>query len=251
MKRFSLTFVLLVGAGIGLYEAFQHGWVRFNYPSPSRYPFAGVDVSHHRGDIDWAAARADGIAFAYIKATEGGDLVDSRFKMNWDRARAAGLAVGAYHFFTFCRDGASQASNFLDTVPRAVDALPPAVDLEFGGNCSKVPGEEELFRQLRAFLDPVRAATGREPVLYITREFFDAHLKMPWRSCRAPRSGCATSTAIRAGSGPLLGGLAIRQQGAGQRDQRPRGPRRLPGREAGVDGVPRGGALMPLRSQRA
>lgn len=177
MKRFSLTFVLLVGAGIGLYEAFQHGWLRFNYPSPSRYPFAGVDVSHHRGDIDWAAARADGIAFAYIKATEGGDFVDSRFKTNWDRARAAGLAVGAYHFFTFCRDGASQASNFLDTVPRAVDALPPAVDLEFGGNCSKVPGSDEIFKELRAFLDPVRSATGREPVLYITREFFDAYLK--------------------------------------------------------------------------
>src|SRR3954452_7331026 len=177
MKRSSLLILLAVGALIAAYQAYEHGWIRFNYPPAERYPIGGVDVSHHQGDVDWAAIRAEEMAFAYIKATEGGDFVDPQFQASWGKARAAGLAVGAYHFFTFCRDGASQASNFLDTVPRAVDALPPAVDLEFGGNCSKVPGSDEIFKELRAFLDPVRAATGREPVLYITREFFDAYLK--------------------------------------------------------------------------
>ena len=34
------------------------------------------------------------------------------FAENLPRARAAGLAVGAYHFFTFCRPGADQAQKF-------------------------------------------------------------------------------------------------------------------------------------------
>lgn len=177
MKRFSLAVLLLLGASIAVYQAFERGWLRLNYPSREQYPFAGVDVSHHRGDIDWAAARSDGVAFAYIKATEGGDFVDPRFHENWEKARAAGLVVGAYHFFTFCRDGASQARHFLATVPRAVDSLPPAVDLEFTGNCSRAPVWSDLSRELHAFLELVRAAYGREPVLYMTREFFDAYLR--------------------------------------------------------------------------
>ncbi len=177
MKRISFALLLIAGAGIAAFQGFRHGWLRFNYPSASRYPFAGVDVSHHRGPIRWPSVRAQGIAFAYIKATEGGDFVDSRFQENWTQARAAGLAVGAFHFFTFCRDGASQATNFLATVPRAADALPPAVDLEFDGNCAWVPDWSDLKQQLGAFLEPLRRAYGREPVLYMTREFYDAYLR--------------------------------------------------------------------------
>jgi lysozyme len=175
MKRISILILLAVAAVIAAYQAFQHGWVRFNYPSSDRYPFGGVDVSHHQGDIDWTAVRAEGVTFAYVKATEGGDFVDPRFQASWAQARAAGLAVGAYHFFTFCRDGVSQARNFLAAVPRAADALPPAVDLEFGGNCDRSPDWRRLSGELAAFLAIVRAAHGREPVLYMTHELYDAY----------------------------------------------------------------------------
>jgi len=177
MKRFFLALLLIAGAGIAVYQGFRHGWLRFNYPSASRYPFAGVDVSHHRGPIRWPTVRSEGVAFAYVKATEGGDFVDPLFQKNWADARAAGLAVGAYHFFTFCRDGVSQASNFLATVPPTPDALPPAVDLEFDGNCAWIPDWSDLSQQLGAFLEPLRKAYGREPVLYMTREFYDAYLR--------------------------------------------------------------------------
>jgi lysozyme len=159
----------LVAAGICL--ALDQGALRFNYPSASRYPVRGIDVSHHQGAIDWAAVRGDGIAFAYIKATEGGDHVDPRFTENWTRARAAGVIVGAYHFFTFCRDGATQARSFLSVVPRDRDALPPAVDLESDGNCSRTPSAGELRAELETYLRLVRDAYGREPVIYVTEEF--------------------------------------------------------------------------------
>jgi lysozyme len=175
MKRTSLLILLAVAAVIAAEQAFEHGWVRFNYPSRDRYPVSGVDVSHHQGEIDWAAVHAEGVVFAYVKATEGGDFVDPRFQVSWARARAAGLAVGAYHFFTFCRDGASQARNFLAAVPVAADALPPAVDLEFGGNCDRSPDWRRLSLELASFLALVRAAHGREPLLYMTHELYDAY----------------------------------------------------------------------------
>lgn len=45
----------------------------------------GIDVSRHQDDIDWPSVAEDGIEFAVIKATEGGDWVDPRFEENWRR----------------------------------------------------------------------------------------------------------------------------------------------------------------------
>lgn len=150
-------------------------WFREYRPDPARYPLRGIDVSHHQGRIDWPRVAADDVAFAYLKATEGGDYRDDAFARNWDAARAAGLAVGAYHFFTFCRPGAEQADNVLATVPAAADALPLVVDLEFGGNCGRVPAPADLRGELDAFLARVEPARGHRVVFYVTAEFLDAY----------------------------------------------------------------------------
>lgn len=140
-------------------------------PSEARWPVQGIDVSHHQGRIDWAALPEQGVDFAWIKATEGGDHRDRMFAANWAGARAAGIRRGAYHFFTLCRPGADQAANFAAAVPRDPDALPPAIDLEFGGNCSARPSREILLRELGAFLRIVEAHSGRPAILYLTVEF--------------------------------------------------------------------------------
>src|SRR5919106_2541264 len=51
----------------------------------------GIDVSAHQDIIDWRRVAADGITFAYIKATEGGDFTDDRFEENWRGAQDTGL----------------------------------------------------------------------------------------------------------------------------------------------------------------
>jgi lysozyme len=96
--------------------------------APLWYNVIGVDVSNHQGDIDWSALAGSSVAFVYIKATEGGDFRDKRFLLNWEGAKRAGLAHGAYHFFTQCRSGAEQAKNFIATVPREHGALPPVIE---------------------------------------------------------------------------------------------------------------------------
>jgi len=150
-------------------------WFRGFSPDRAEFPIRGIDVSHHQGSIDWRRVAADDVAFAIIKATEGGTHVDTQFATNLREARAAGLAVGAYHFFTFCRPGADQARNFMSVVPRGEPLLPPVVDIEFGGNCPQRPSPEQLNAELAAFLGPVETAFGKQAIFYLTDEAADAY----------------------------------------------------------------------------
>lgn len=135
----------------------------------------GVDVSVHQGAVDWSRVAGDDIAFAYLKATEGADHVDRRFAENWDGAGEAGLKRGAYHFFTLCRPGVDQAANFIATVPDVADALPPALDLELGGNCSGRPAAADVDREVTAFIEVVERHYGREVVLYVGDDWEDVY----------------------------------------------------------------------------
>ncbi len=168
--------ILMVASAV--YLAYDFGMLRFNNPSLSRYPIQGIDVSHHQGDIDWkTVATQPNIRFAIMKATEGGDHRDSRFAENWQRAGDAGVVRGAYHFFTFCRPGKDQAQNVLATVPKMPGTLPIAVDLEFVGNCNKVPTLEEMATEVNAFFTELKATFPEKPIFYVTQEFFDQYLK--------------------------------------------------------------------------
>jgi lysozyme len=131
----------------------------------------GIDVSAHQGTVDWRRVAADGIEFAYVKATEGGDFRDDRFAENWSGAQQAGLDRGAYHFFTLCTPGAPQAANFLSLAPPDPAALAPAVDLELAGNCRARPARTAVVAELDAFLAAVEAAWGRQVVIYLGDDF--------------------------------------------------------------------------------
>lgn len=131
----------------------------------------GIDVSAHQKQIDWTAAAADGVAFAYIKATEGSGHTDSQFTANWSGARDAGVTVGAYHYFTLCSPGAEQAADFLAAAPPDDAALPPALDLEFDGACDERPEADHAEQELTEFLSAVEQAWGRRAVIYSSREW--------------------------------------------------------------------------------
>lgn len=169
---FGLGFLSL--AGFALYYT---GAVRFNYPNEDYYSILGLDVSHHQGVIDWAHIPTQRYTFVYMKATEGGDFGDKNFEQNWAQARKAGLRVGAYHFFTMCRPGDEQAQNFIDVVPMEPDSLPPVVDLEFVGNCSRRPTHSEFSEELRRYISRVSAIYEVRPLLYTTYGFYDRYLR--------------------------------------------------------------------------
>jgi lysozyme len=154
--------------GVGGYLFFEPGW---------RYVVHGVDVSHHQGDIDWTDLADDRTDFAYIKATEGADWIDPLFEANWRSAGQAGVLRGAYHFFTLCTPGGQQALNMIDVVPDATDMLPPAVDLEFGGNCSERPSVDDFRGELDSFLGAIERHYRMRPVIYTNAQFYDTYLR--------------------------------------------------------------------------
>jgi lysozyme len=160
-----------IGAGAGMlaYPHVETGRLR--------YDVIGVDVSHHQGHIDWRTLARTDVAFAYIKATEGGDFRDRLFQVNWEGAVKAGIARGAYHFFTLCRSGAEQARNFMAAVPREPGALPPAVDLEHVGPCRSGPRLANPTKEIATFLALLQGHYGRRPILYVTSEFDWTYLR--------------------------------------------------------------------------
>ena len=173
-----ILLVLAAGAAAVAYPLFRHGYLRLNYPARSTYPMQGIDVSHHQGRIDWSRLPDQGVDFVYIKATEGGDFSDRRFEENWNAAVQVGVVPGAYHFFTFCRDGETQAAHFMAAIPKTPTQMPPAVDVEFGGNCvAGRPPLDEIRARLKRLLSLIESGTGRKPVVYLTMDAF----RLLWR----------------------------------------------------------------------
>ncbi|WP_447511851.1 glycoside hydrolase family 25 protein [Acinetobacter geminorum] len=136
------------------------------------YPVQGFDVSHHQGDINWKKISPEKFQFVYLKATEGGDYKDSKFQENWLKAREHGFHVGAYHFYRLCRDGKTQADNFISTVPNKADALPPVIDLEYDGNCINAHTKEQLLKEIGIMHDRLKQHYGKQPIFYISKTFY-------------------------------------------------------------------------------
>jgi len=154
-------------------DADPHPW---QGRAPQRYPVHGIDISRWQSDIDWPTARANGVSFAFIKATEGGDLADPAFRTNWEAAGRAGVPRGAYHFFYWCRPAAEQARWFIANVPRSPGALPPVLDLEwtpFSPTCTRRPPAAEVRAEAQIFLSLIERHYGQRPLIYTTVDFFD------------------------------------------------------------------------------
>ncbi len=144
--------------------------------TPFGYAVHGTDVSKYQTRIDWAAAKASGISFAFIKATEGGDRVDDKFAEHWQGARAAGVPRSAYHFYYFCRPAIEQANWYIANVPRDRTALPPVLDMEWNPSsptCKLRPSAATVRAEMEIFLSTVEKHYGKKPIIYTSIDFFE------------------------------------------------------------------------------
>ncbi|MDX5349525.1 MAG: glycoside hydrolase family 25 protein [Paracoccaceae bacterium] len=144
--------------------------------SPDRYPVHGIDLSRFQTQVDWPTARANGVNFAFIKATEGGDMVDPMFESHWRGAGAAGVRRGAYHFFYHCRPAAEQARWFIRQVPKVPGALPPVLDMEWtptSPTCTIRRDGATIREEARIFTEIVARHYGQRPIIYTTVDFHE------------------------------------------------------------------------------
>jgi lysozyme len=145
---------------------------------PDKYVIHGIDVSSYQGKIDWKMVKSMKeddvrITFAIIKASEGVASVDSYFQRNWREAAKTGIICGAYHYFRPQKSGTWQAKFFLQTVNFESGDLPPVVDVEQLNGVD----EEDMRKELSAFLVYVEKKTKVKPIIYSGLTFYQEHLK--------------------------------------------------------------------------
>lgn len=117
-----------------------------------------ADLSHYQTSVDLAAMKTGGIAAVILKASEGTTFTDPIFSSRAQAAAAAGLLVGAYHFFDPTADPTAQAAYFLGIATAAkVSVL--AVDFE---PATAGANEANASTMCQVIYDQ----TGRWPLLY-------------------------------------------------------------------------------------
>ncbi|WP_170075728.1 GH25 family lysozyme [Paraclostridium dentum] len=134
----------------------------------------GIDVSHWTGYVNFKDVFNSGIQVVYIKATEGTNYIDPRFREYYNEARAAGLKIGFYHFFNPVNSGTpkEQAQHFVSTIKELKCDCKLVLDLEKTGGLSK----SKLSRQAIEFLEEVKILSGLDLAIYTYTKFAQNNL---------------------------------------------------------------------------
>ncbi len=139
--------------------------------APSRAYVDGIDVSHHQGSIDWGRVAAAGKRFAFVRASAGTLTADATYARNVPAARAAGLAVGSYHFANpdaAAGDASNEAAWFLQNASIASGDILPVLDLEVSNGLDPA----SLTAWAQTWLSTVSAETGVRPIIYTNPTFW-------------------------------------------------------------------------------
>ncbi len=134
----------------------------------------GIDVSHHQAAIDWKKVAASGVKFAIIKASEGKTYKDPMFVAHSDGARAAGIAVGFYHYARPENNSPEdEAANFYRATLGQAYQLPLVLDVE--GDASKL-GRAKLTAWCKTFCEQVEKLSGHDVMIYTGGSFAKTYL---------------------------------------------------------------------------
>ena len=131
-------------------------------PSGGRQ-YRGIDISEFQGEIDFEEVRRSGIEAVYIRVGAG-EYTDEYFAENYERAKAAGLKIGFYHYVTArsVEEGRRQARFFAFLAAGREPDMRLAMDFEYFGSLSV----SQINAISEAYLDELTALTKREAVIY-------------------------------------------------------------------------------------
>lgn len=131
-------------------------------PSGGRQ-YRGIDISEFQGEIDFEEVRRSGIEAVYIRVGAG-EYTDEYFAENYERAKAAGLKIGFYHYVTArsVEEGRRQARFFASLAAGREPDMRLAMDFEYFGSLSV----SQINAISEVYLDELTALTKREAVIY-------------------------------------------------------------------------------------
>ena len=141
----------------------------------------GIDFSKLRitslGKRHDAQGRTFPVSFIYIKSTEGTTIRNRYFAQDYQRAKKAGIHVGAYHFFSLKSSAEQQAKYFVNHTLFRKGDFPPVLDVEpTDAQIRQIGGDEVLMKRIRFFLQYVEKRTGMRPILYVSQMFINRHM---------------------------------------------------------------------------
>ncbi len=133
----------------------------------------GIDLSHYQGNVFWETVGENSkMAYVYLKATEGGNNVDSKYAQNIDLAHRYGLKVGSYHFYRPKVEQEKQLGNFMAQCRPGDQDLIPMIDIETKSGL----GTDEFCDSLFKFIHLVEKAYKQKPLLYTFTNFYNNNL---------------------------------------------------------------------------
>ena len=130
----------------------------------SNLEYQGIDVSNWQGYIDYRSVRESGIEVVYIKASQGTNIKDAYFEINYENAKTNGLKVGFYHFLTATNteEAEQEARFFASVISGKTPDCKLVMDYEtFGG-----VGVEESNEIAQVFLETTRRLTNKDIIIY-------------------------------------------------------------------------------------
>lgn len=133
----------------------------------------GIDLSHYQGTVFWETIGESKMSYVYLKATEGGNHIDDRYKQNIDLAHKYGLKVGSYHFYRPKIEQEVQLANFMAQCHPGDQDLIPMIDVETRSGLAP----EALRDSLAKFLTLVEKAYKQKPLVYTGTNFYNANLQ--------------------------------------------------------------------------
>ena len=156
-----------------------YGFKGYGVCLPCSYTVHGIDISHYQGKVNWQALSSSQndpefpLRFVFLKATEGGDLMDDTFQENFQYAKDWGFVRGAYHYFIPNTDARKQAQFFINQVKLLPGDLPPVLDVEVS---PKRKTQQQFTQNVKTWLDVVEAYYGVKPILYASYKFKEKYL---------------------------------------------------------------------------
>lgn len=138
----------------------------------------GLDVSSWQGNVNWAAHKARGRSFVYVKATESTRYRNPYFSAQFNGAGQVGMLRGAYHFaIPSSSSGYTQANYFVDrggAWKSRTNTLPGVLDIEYnpyGKTCYGL-SKTAMVNWITAFVTQYKKRTGRDAVIYTTTDWW-------------------------------------------------------------------------------
>ena len=153
------------------------------YENGKKISHLGVDLSEFQGDVDFAAMKEAGVEFVMLRiggryyGDDGVLYTDKNFDTNYEKAKAAGLKVGAYFFSqAISAEDAKQEANYaLEKLNKRQLDYPIALDweniAEEEARTDKVTGDQ-LTDIAETFCDTIEAAGYKSIVYSNTQQMF-------------------------------------------------------------------------------